>query len=198
MKISSLVLSLALVVPTFSSFAGELISGNNLDILAIDGVKQSSSLFGSDDIELANGQHQLVVKYIETFANENLVESRPYIFNIDVKGSTTITTERLRSKAIAENRVNKDLNWYVENDNGKSTISNADQLEGQGFMPFSDIEKLVAEYNGESTTKVVSAAPAVTPKKQSSSVNMIIEQYKMATTEQKKQFKIWLIENETK
>ena len=190
MKIPALLLTIA-VAPFAHS--GEIITNNNIEVLAINGTEVTSSIFTAQKLEVEDGQQQLVLKYTKTFNKSDLVESRPYIVEVEIKGKTTLNTDKINSKAVAINKMNKGLTWHVSNDDGQYTIKKTEQLIGKGFMPYSDIEGLVENYNKKNNSQRL----IVNNQEGQSTENLIIEQYKLATKKQKKQFKIWLIDNET-
>lgn len=186
---------------TFSPlvWSGEIVSTKNIEILAVNGSETTGGFFSNDKIEVEDGSHQVVVKFIDSFGNNDLIQSRPYIFSIEVKGKTTLKTDRLNSKSHALSKIDNGLIWYVSNDGGEYTVKETTQLKGKGFMPYSDIEGLIAEYNqtNNNPTAAVTVAVVADNTNTPPTINMIIEQYKVATKEQKKEFKIWLIDNET-
>ncbi|WP_166738786.1 DUF2057 domain-containing protein [Psychromonas algarum] len=193
MKVTGLFL--ALVVSPFA-FSGEIIPSNNIEILAINGVKAQSSFFGSKDIEVEDGPQQVVVKYIDSFGNEDFIESRPYIFTINIDGKTSIRTEKFNNLSQATKQIDNGLKWYVKNQKGEFQVEKAEQLKGKGFMPYSDIEAIVAEYNKNNIT--VADIKNNSHKVPAKNSNALIEQYKISNKAQRKEFKMWLIENETK
>lgn len=191
MKYHVLILALAVSPLTYS---GEITVDSEIDVLAVNGLETKTSIFGNNKIEVNDGTQQIVVKYSRTFGNEDLVESKPYIFNIEVNGPTHIKTEKITSKSHASRKINKDLSWYVTNSQKEYVIKNADKLTGKGFMPYSDLEGLIADYNQDNN---INQSAKMTTPINTKGKNMLIEQYKVATKAQKKQFKMWLIENET-
>ena len=190
MKIPALLLTIA-IAPFAHS--GEIITNKSIEVLAINGTEVTSSIFSTQKLEVEDGKQQLVIKYINTFNKSDLVESRPYIVEVEIKGKTTLSTDKINSKAVALNKIKKGLSWNVSNDDGQYTIEGAEQLIGKGFMPYSDIENLVENYNKKHNSKRLT----VKNRNEQSTENLIIEQYKLASKEQKKEFKIWLIDNET-
>lgn len=189
MRITGLILSLA--ISPFA-FSGEIVTTNGLELLAVNGAKVESSFFTDKKMEVKDGTHQVVVRYSNSFRDENLLESRPYIFNVTVDGNTTISTNKLLSYAHAKQKISTSLDWFVDNDAGNYQVKEAEQLHGEGFAPYADIEGLVAKYNQENNLQVTeSSVTKIT-------TNSLIEQYKAADAEQKKQFKIWLINNDIK
>lgn len=193
MKISTLFLALAV---SQGAFAGEIMTSNSTELLALNGKQVKSSFFGSDKLEVADGQHQIVVKYVNTF-NDDLVESKPYIMTITVNAETTISSQGFNNRSQATRKMNSDLVWYESTPTGKKIIADATILPSSGFMPYSDIEAVVAKFNQENNLSIPSnnlpSEATVSETK-----NTLIEQYKLSSKEQKKAFKLWLIETETK
>ena len=189
MKFAGLFLTLA--ISPFA-FSGEIVTSNNIEVLAINGAKIKGTFFGDDTLKVADGQQQVVVRYSHNFRDERLLESRPYILTVDVNGKTEITTNKLYSYSQATQKINIGLDWFVENEKKQYKVEGAEQLKGDGFVPYADIEGLVNDYNQENNIQVTSnSVKKIT-------TNSLIEQYKAADIEQKKQFKMWLINNETK
>jgi uncharacterized protein YccT (UPF0319 family) len=189
MKLLGLLFILVISPFTYSS---EFIVSNNIQVLAINGIKFENSFFGDNKIELENGPHQLVVKYSNTFRNKDLLESTPYIFMIDVDGKTTLETDDFSTYAQADKYIKEGVKWYIDNNKGKFTIEKSEQLKGRGFMPFHDIESIINEYNQANNL------PAMNDQNNTNgplSKNYLIEQYKAASQEQKDQFKQWLIQH---
>jgi len=189
MKFTGLFLTLA--ISPFA-FSGEIVTSNDVEVLALNGEKVKGSFFGDDTLKIEDGQQQVVVRYSNNFRDERLLESRPYILTIDVNGKTEITTNKLYSFSQATQKISVGLDWFVENQKGEYKVEDAEQLKGDGFIPYADIEGLINEYNQKNNLEVTTnSVKKVT-------TNSLIEQYKAADIEQKKQFKMWLINNETK
>lgn len=194
MKITGFILALAISPLAFSS---QIMVSKNIEVLAVNGVETETSFLGSNKIEVDDGKQQIVVRYSRTFGKEDLIESKPYIFNIDVDGDTKLNVDKFNSKSHAKSKINKDLTWHVTNANKDYKITGADQLIGNGFMPYSDIEELITEYNQKNNISTLEAKPSKANVSTTKNGNVLIEQYKVSTKAQKKQFKMWLIENET-
>ncbi|RBW47264.1 hypothetical protein DS885_04195 [Psychromonas sp. B3M02] len=189
MRFTGLILSLA--ISPFA-FSGEIVTHSDLELMAVDGAKVKSSFFTDNSMEVTDGTHQVVVRYSNSFRDERLLQSRPYVFNITVDGDTEISTNKLLSFAQAEQKISTELDWFVENDAGEYQVETSDQLHGDGFAPYADIEGLVGQYNQKNNLQVTEGTVTKI------TTNSLIEQYKAATAEQKKQFKIWLINNDIK
>ena len=189
MKFTGLFLTLA--ISPFA-FSGEIVTSNDVEVMALNGTKIKSAFLGEETIKVKDGLQQIVVRYSYNFRDGRLIESRPYIFTIDVNGKTEIRTNKLHSSSQASQKINVGLDWFVTNENTKYKVKKAEQLQGDGFIPYSDIEGLVNTYNQKNNLQVSSnSVKKIT-------TNGLIEQYKAANLEQKKQFKMWLINNETK
>jgi uncharacterized protein YccT (UPF0319 family) len=190
MKIAGLFLTLAVVSPF--TFAGEIVTPIDVELLAVNGEKVKSPFIGQKTFEVADGKQQVVVRYSRTFNGERLTESRPYIMVVDVAGKTEISTDKLTSYSQAVQKVRSKLDWYVKNEKTEYTVKAAEELKGDGLIPYSNIEGVVAEYNDDNNLQVTPTSVSKV------TTNNLIEQYKAASVEQKKQFKMWLINSETK
>jgi len=191
MKITGLLLSLA-ISPV--AFAGQIVTDDGVSLLAVNGVEVESSSLSNNGFDVKDGKQQIAVRFRKKLDNRDnrFTESRPYLLNVNVNGKTTISTDKLYSTEQANQQIRSGLNWYVANDSGQYQIENSIELQGKGLFPYSDIEALIAETNRDNNVDVSSG----TVKKVST--NSLIEEYRAATVEQKKQFKIWLINNETR
>jgi len=189
MKFTGLFLTLA--ISPFA-FSGEIVTSNDVEVTALNGAKIKGAFFGEDTIKAKDGLHQIVVRYSNNFRDGRLLESRPYIFTIDVNGKTEISTNKLHSSSQASQKISSGLDWFIKNEKKEYKVKGAEQLQGDGFIPYSDIEGLVNTYNQKNNIQVTSdSVKKIT-------TNSLIEQYKSANLEQKKKFKMWLINNETK
>ena len=169
MKFSGLLLTLAISPLAFS---GEIITGNNIQ--ALNGNKVKSAFVGNQKLEAKDGKQQLAVRYSASINNDRLIESRPYLLTIDVDGKTTISTDKFYSKVHAEQLMKAGLTWYVTNDQGKYTVAKATELKGEGFLPYSDIEGLIAESNQQNNIDLTSGSVKKV------TTNSLIEEYKAA------------------
>lgn len=193
MKLSGLLLTLA--ISPFA-FSGEIITNNDIQVLSLNGTDVDSSSIVDGVLQAKDGTQQIVVRYSKTFRNEPIIQSRPFIFNVEVAGKTTITTDELNSYSLAKNQVRDGLDWHISNQEKTYTIENAEELMGKGFLPYSNIGALVAQYNIDNNL-VVSNAPD-TQSITKMTTNSLIEAYRSATTEQKEAFNTWLTNSEGK
>lgn len=201
----SVVLFVSLIIPSLCNAA--TLSGNNgVEILAVDGQKIKSAFFSSKAPELSQGDHQIVVRYANSFRESDIVESKPHIFTVNIQGDTEITVKNIHNQSQAENAIRKGLTWIVEQNGQTQKISGSDPLSGEGYLPYRDIEKLISAYNQEKGIAVASSAVAATSGKsdnashnisQASSAQLI-QLYNSASKEERKTFRIWLLEQDMK
>lgn len=144
--------------------ASTLSVATSVKLLALDGKRVDSSFFRNDDPSLSHGTHQIVVRYINNFRNGDTIESKPYIFDLTVVDDAEISVKKFHNQYQAEKAIKEGLVWQITTDAGTQEISNADTLTGTGFMPYSDIEKLIAEYNKQKGIKIAPTATLTAPK----------------------------------
>jgi uncharacterized protein YccT (UPF0319 family) len=196
------------------SLAATLIGEHGVEIVAIDGEEVESGFFGSEDSQLSDGNHQIVVKYAKNFRKDERVESRPYIFDLNIKGDTKISVDNINSQNQAERAIRDGLVWIVKNDGPIQTIEDSAQLTDDGYFPYRNIKKLITAYNQENditltsvtTTRQAEEIKATgQPKKhkmktmgEQSKTQQLVETYKAATKSERKAFRIWLLEQDMK
>jgi len=204
-----------------NSYALQLEGADDIEILAINGTKVESSLFSSDHaLEIDAGYHQVVLRYSKDFDEENkTAESSPVIFNIDLQQDTKISVANYNTLSKAENAIDKGLVWLVNNADKQYEITDSVTLQDSGFLPFRDIEAVVATYNKKNnitiaeplktTTTAVSTTKAtvVGVTATTSAPSLVKDQctgldqialYQQSTLEQKKAFRMWLLEQDLK
>jgi len=181
-------------------YAATLTAKKSVEILALDGQKYNKKLIESKDFVVTDGTHQIVVRYSKSFPGDGIVTSKPYIFNIQVAGDTTIAVKRFNSHSQAKNAVGKGLTWVVKNENKTEMIDNADILLGEGFLPYSNIENVIAKYNQNNGIMLPSATGSLVFGASATAINAKVEQlikaYNSADKQEQKAFRIWLIEQE--
>ncbi|ABM03578.1 conserved hypothetical protein [Psychromonas ingrahamii 37] len=190
-----------------SSYAATLTAERNVEILAVDGQKYSNQILDTSDFTLPKGQHQIVVRYSNSFPKDGMLTSKPYIFNIQADNNTTIAAvEIFNSYEQAKKALETGITWRVTNQNNSVMIKDADILSGEGFLPYHDIEKLIAKYNKDEGIISSSTADnlAITAQGESSDysnsapIEQLIKVYNSASKADKKAFRIWLIEQDMK
>ncbi|WP_435235584.1 YccT family protein [Psychromonas sp. PT13] len=201
-----LVLFLSLVLIPISH-AATLKGVNGVELLAIDGQKISSGMLKSKDLNVTNGEHQVVVQFAKRINQQNMVYSRPTIFSIDVAGDTEIKVRNFRDVNQAESAVRKGLVWLVNNDKETIKVTDGEELFEEGFQIKPDIEKLIAKYN--QTNGIMAPALVDSNKVQieentfkgenmHNKTQQLITIYQKSSLEEKKAFRMWLLEQDIK
>lgn len=192
-----------------NSYALEIEGTNGVEILAIDGKKIESSLFSSsDDPELTPGEHQVVVRFSKNFYNDLQVRSRPAIFTIDLQQDTEISVSGLNTDYKAERAIREGIEWQVISADNQYSVKDSDILMDSGFLPYSDIEGVIATYNQQNSitapatvavATATAALPVVAATEVTPTVNLPLQTlYQQASREEKKAFRIWLLEQDMK
>tara|TARA_R110001583_G_scaffold112917_6_gene263130 strand:+ start:7195 stop:7827 length:633 start_codon:yes stop_codon:yes gene_type:complete len=195
------------------SYALELKGIDGVEILAINGKKIDSSMF-SDDTKpnLEPGKNQIVVRYAKEFYVGQELRSRPSIFTIDIQQDTQISVDNFRTENKAQRAVNNGLDWHITSKDNKYTVTDSHVLIDNGFFPYNDIEEVVWRYNQKnniSTEAIASTEKAeisntatnknsINSRNSGSDQYTIQEFYKKLSNEDKKAFRMWLIEQEMK
>ncbi len=195
--------------------AGELVSTNGVEILAVDGKKVKQHLFSSDKLEVDDGPHQVAVMYKGQFKNSDIISSKIHIFDIDTQGDTEISIKRFGNSMQAKNAINKGIEWIVKNDEKTTMVTNSDIISGEGLFPNSNVEKLISDYNQQHNITVQTEAapatlampaatvPALTTTTATTTINtsntaLLIETYQKASKQEQKAFRMWLLEQDMK
>lgn len=215
-KISALLLTLAMIP---SSFALNLQGDTGVEILIIDGQELETRLLEKKDkVDLNKGKHQVVVRYSTRFHDESPLSSEPTVLTLDLQEDTIISVNKFRSHRIAKKEIAKNVTWKIISDNKEYLIQGADTLKGKGFMPFGNLDKLLATYNQENNIIVMPSQPKPEAKMTTAPVvinapvtpvinntttqvvqdNALISLYQQASMEQKKAFRLWLLEQDMK
>ena len=208
------IIILLLVLLSPFSHAAILKTGMGVEILAVDGKKIATSFFSDVDIDLSDGIHQVVVRYSNNFKGSEQVESKPYIFNVNVKGDTEVGTARFHHQKQAESAIRHGLVWIITNNEQTEKIASFDILTGKGVMPYNDIEKVVADYNKaheipslgitsalDSASQVATAVNETTAPAGKAALTKAAQLkllYKAANKPERKAFRLWLLDQELK
>lgn len=183
--------------------AATLTASKGIKILAIDGKEINSGFLSKEDPKISDGTHQVVVRYINNFRNGDTVESKPHIFDLTVSDDTKISVKKYNNQYQAEKAIKKGLVWLIITHSGTQKIVKSDTLTGKGFMPYSDIEKLITDYNqqnGIKTTLPVAVTTTVALTTNEITVEnkteQLIELYTTANKAERKAFRLWLIEQD--
>ena len=191
-----------------NSYALELKGINGVEILAINGKEVKNAFFSNDGSQLSAGEHQIVVRYASSLNTDELLESRPDIFTLNLTEDTQISAANMNNLKQIERELKKGVTWVVESESKEYEVKDSDTLQGQGFMPYSDIEKLVANYNQQKNITLANGEAPVATAVATTAVatqiphvigeNTLISVYQQASKEQKKTFRLWLLEQDMK
>ena len=173
-----------------NSYALELTGINGVEILAINGKEVKSNFLSKSNYEIEAGKHQIVVRYKNQFKNDEQIESRAAIFTLDLKQDTKISVEKINNQRQAEKKIRAGLTWQVISEDTQYEIKDSDTLKGKGFMPYSNIEKLIVTYNEQQNISLAKSTPQVTDE------NALMTLYQQSSKEQKKAFRLWLLEKD--
>ena len=205
MRFLILVLSLVLMP---ISHAAMLKGVNGVELLAIDGQKlKTGGMFSNKNYNLSDGQHQVVVKYVKRVNEQSMVYSRPTIFSINVVGDTEIKVRNFGSVNQAESTVRKGLTWIVKNSKETIKVTDGEELFEEGVQIKPDIEKLIFEYNQKNNLVpfiVVDNSMPETPNTSAGNIKVknktqqLITIYRVSSLEEKKAFRMWLLEQDIK
>ena len=145
MKIIQALILAFVMIPT--SYALNLEGINGVEILAIDGKEVNSGFFYNKQAPLTAGEHQIVVRYSKQFNNDELLQSRPTIFTLNLQHDTQISVQPQSNRKQLDKQIKAGLVWQVISHNKHYEIKNSAPLKGKGFMPYSNIEELIVTYN---------------------------------------------------
>ncbi|MHA2937959.1 YccT family protein [Vibrio sp. RC27] len=189
--------------------AATLTVDSTIELMAIDGKKiTKSELVKGTLSDISAGEHQLVYRFNASLRDgsmNRLYSTTPNVsliqFNAD--DQLSIVLPRLRSYSQAKAYFKRDPQWTLVNQKGDEYQLEYDALPGQGFMPYSDIEKPLAAYNlaqgnqyaQDGATKVVTDE-VMQGGNDLSLLNTFKLLYNNATEEQRDQIKQWLAEQE--
>ena len=197
-----------------SSQAATLAVADNIQLLAVDGKKVKGQGWSEvESVELTDGKHQIVVRFdgeVKRGSKTTIYTTRPYLFDIDLADmNAEITLPRLTTESQAKAFFERGATWQLALDNGMVKPLVGVELQGDGFAAYSDIEALVAAYNGangivvEKGNAIDLQQVAVNVDNKTGKVEITgdaLTQLKMwytkASKEDKKAFKIWMAEKD--
>ena len=204
-----------LALLAFSSFsqAASLALPYGIDLLAVNGKEMDEK----EVLEkLSVGKQQLVIRYsddLKTSSKQSMIfTSKPYVLALDIKNASDtyqLSHKKFRDYDSAERAFRmKKVDWKLEL-NGADQSVELEELPGRdGFMPYSDIEKLIKEYNQDKGVVLTSAGAvnvteaAITVsdsgevKVTGDSVTQLKLWYSKASKDERKEFKKWMIDQD--
>lgn len=187
--------------------AEELIPQKGVEILVVNGVEVTED---REPVDLQDGLNQIVVRYSNSVGkggSKKVFESKPFILSFEApEKQTTLTAPKTYSYEQANNAFKKSPEWIIESENNEIVYSQEALKSRGGFLPYRDIEELVAKHNQENGLIFGSAATLMTSAQtlesnQNSTVNKVsnLEQlqawYIKASKEERKAFQKWIIDH---
>lgn len=140
----------------------ELEFTHGTDILAINGKEHSDgSLFSGDNqLRLANGRHQLAVRYtaeIETSADEyELEKSDVFVLVFTAEDSKLQLSTPAIDSSYDLKKFNRNKNWKLTDAQGNSVDYKISVLEKEGFQLGRDYEEELAVFNRSQAPAAIS------------------------------------------
>jgi uncharacterized protein len=148
MGIKWAVLFSALCVSTTLN-AATLSADGGIELMALDGKEINDQTVLS---QIPEGKHQVVYRYYSTLrdgSSNRLLSVTPNVSLISFKQDDhlTISLPRFMTYAQAKAYFRRSDEWSLVDAQGNKHVLAYEVLPGQGFMPYSDIEKPLAAYN---------------------------------------------------
>ncbi len=193
--------------------AAELSAKNGLEFLVVNG-KSVTKIANDGDkkLDLNPGKYQIVARFDEEVkrgAKSTIFTSKPYVFEIEMSNQDLVlTVPKLKSESQAAAFFKKPK-WEIENKSSGTVQSiSGVRLNGVGFGSFNNMEKAVAQYNSDNgiifesgeAKNLEEVLVNVDEKGNVSIKGDTLTQLKLwytkASTEEKKVFKRWMIEQD--
>ncbi|KMV30660.1 hypothetical protein AB733_10200 [Photobacterium swingsii] len=199
-----------------SAQANTLETEYGLSVLAINGVAvNSDNAIADNTYDIVEGKNQVVIrgeKMLRRGTKTELFSTRPFIMSFDTKDDVMIRfPEAASNYRAAETEFRNDEPKWSVMVGGTALSYQAEVLPGGGgFIPYSDIEELVANYNQDKgialeqgkPTDMTKAAVVVNDAGEVTITGDSLAQLKLwytkASAKEKKAFKIWMAEQEFK
>ncbi|WP_315972479.1 YccT family protein [Photobacterium sanguinicancri] len=187
-----------------------------LSVMAINGVAvNSDNAIADNTYNIAEGKNQVVIrgeKMLRRGTQTELFSTKPFIMSFDSTDDVVIRfPEAANNYRAAETEFRGDAPKWNVTVGSTALPYQAEVLPGSGgFIPYSDIEELVASYNQEKgialeqgkLTDMTKAAVVVNDAGEVTITGDSLAQLKLwytkASTKEKKAFKIWMAEQEFK
>lgn len=202
---------LVLTVAAFSlnAFAAELIIDKPISVLALNG-----SAFSERKVQLEPGVHQLVARYSHQLADtgnkKKRIQSEVKVFDVVVTNEETIRLNAPRYNRYSQAEyafANDQIEWVMQDQNGAALEFTTEFIPGRpGLLPYSDIERVVEDYNKKHSIVVDEAKGIMTENSQfvvdasnsvasgSPTLDSTKHHFLQLSDEDKKAFKKWLVD----
>ncbi len=141
-----------LLITSFFSYSFELSTGIQNEFMVVDGKEVGTFASPSRNLELPAGLHQIVIRFnssLKDGSKETFFVSRPIVFEINLQADTTVSLPRMKRYSQVVAHFNRGAKWMLKYSNGTTELIKYEELVGDGFSPYSDVEGLVAAYNKE-------------------------------------------------
>ena len=182
---------------------------SDIELMAFDGKEVTKSDFDQGKlVNITAGSHQIVYRFnadLRDGSMNRLLTTTPNVSLIIFKADDelSIALPRLTTYSQAQSYFRRDPVWTLKSEDGSEQELTYEALPGQGFMPYSDIEKPLAAYNlGKGNQYAPDAASKVLTDEvvlggnDLSLLNTFKLLYGNATAEQRDQIKTWLAEQD--
>ncbi|MCK6262630.1 DUF2057 domain-containing protein [Vibrio sp. ZSDE26] len=213
------ILSLALC-SAFSYAKTTIQTDSRVEILAVNQEINQIANTGKGDLQIENGQNQLLVRVtamIDTNGGKEKFNSSPLVVTFDVSDETLLleTPFAIRDQR-GVNRYNKNPNIKVTS-NGKDVETSVDIITNETFALIKDYNAMLATYNQSNGVAAISTAAAATvasttastpkpvalpeveaPQKQTKPVakpSSLQADFLAMTPEQRQEFVSWAVKN---
>lgn len=132
--------------------AATLSVGDGIELLVVNGKEVNQSLWSrTTEVDLPAGKHQVVLRYDRELKNgsrNSIYTTRPYLFEMVMpEQDVRIELPALVAYSQAQAYFQKGPEWTMTQADGSQKILPFVEMKGDGIAAFSDMEKLVGEYN---------------------------------------------------
>ncbi len=188
--------------------AASLDSDGSIELMAFDGKEIIKQDLEDKLHNISAGEHQVVYRFYSSLrdgSSNRILSVKPQVslINFTPDDQLRITLPRFSAYSQAQAYFRRNGKWMLEDAQGNQKELSYEELPGQGFMPYSDIEKPLAAYNlskgnryaPQAASKVL-ADEVVSGGNDLSLLNTFKLLYGNATPQQKKQIRDWLATQE--
>ncbi|WP_157617610.1 DUF2057 domain-containing protein [Vibrio mexicanus] len=187
-----------LSVISLGSMANQLTVERGVEVLVVNGLKVGEE----KAYQINQGFNQVVVrmsKRLTKGSSREYFTSKPFVIDFDTTKDAVINHPQVINYSDAEKKFRHSPKWIVKSD-GKLLVHNSALLPGrEGFMPYAQIEDIIAEYNY--AQNIVLSADSETPAgklklaekaKHEETVEQLKLWYSRADEEQRAEFQHWM------
>ncbi|TQI79982.1 hypothetical protein FHU10_5168 [Serratia fonticola] len=155
MKFGLVVAGLLGLSLSVSAAATTLRLSPDIELMVVDGKKMTGSLLkGADSLELDGGQHQLLFKVTKSIHKDPrtqvLYTSAPQIVVFNSQDVSMVTIVLPRIENVRDSlHFDEAMDYKLVDNNGQALVMKNDVLSLKGMSDDSDLEKIIADYNGQ-------------------------------------------------